>query len=60
LIAYNLEFLTKYLVKTLENLNKYLCEDIKNFKVALFKGHLDIESFNLPLIIDVTGEKKRS
>jgi hypothetical protein len=47
LIADDLEFLSKSLVKTLENVNKHLCEEIKDFKVVLFEGHLDIKASEL-------------
>ena len=47
LIADNLEFLRESLFKTLKNVNKHLCEEIKNFKVVLFEGHLDIEACEL-------------
>ena len=47
MITDDLEFLSELLVKTLENVNKHLCEEIKDLKVVLFEGHLDIEACEL-------------
>ena len=47
LITDNFEFFCEPLIKTLEDVNEHLSQEVKNLEVVFLEGHLDIEACEL-------------